>query len=109
MIKDLVKWIFKIIYHITNYKIINTMNNTFIRMLRDIDLLYGFIYKCACLTNDLYELNNYSHLVLELYNNFVLPIINITKDKHGNEYNKNIKDTKNVDNICSYLINTCSE
>ena len=109
MIKDLVKWIFKIIYHITNYKIINTMNNTFIRMLRDIDLLYGFIYKCACLTNDLYELNNYSHLVLELYNNFVLPIINITKDKHGNEYNKNIKDTKNVDNICSYLINICSE
>ena len=30
------------------------MNNTFISMLRDIDLLYEFIYECACLTNDLY-------------------------------------------------------
>ena len=47
------------------------MNNTFISMLLDIDLLYGFIYECACLTNYLYGLNNYSHLVLELCNNFV--------------------------------------
>ena len=85
------------------------MNNAFISMLRDIDLLYGFIYKCACVTNDLYELNNYSHLVLELCNNFVLSIINITKDKHKKEYNKDIKDTNNIDNICSYLINICSE
>ena len=85
------------------------MNNAFISMLRDIDLLYGFIYECACLTNDLYEINNYSHLVLELCNNFVLSIINITKDKHKKEYNKDIKDTNNVDNICSYLINICSE
>ena len=90
-------------------KIIIKMNNTFISMLRDIDFLYGFIYKCACLTNDLYGLNNYDHLVLELCNNFVLPIINITKDKHKKEYNIHVKYTKNVDNICLYLMYICAE
>ena len=85
------------------------MNNTFISMLRDIDLLYGFIYECACLANDLYELNNYDHLVLELCNNFVLHIINITKDKHKKEYNIHVKCTKNVDNICLYVMYICSE
>ena len=38
-----------------------------------------------------------------------MPIINITKNKHIKEYNEHIKDTKNVDNICSYLMNICSE
>ena len=38
-----------------------------------------------------------------------MPIINITKNKHIKEYNKHIKDTKNVDNICLYLMNICSE
>ena len=38
-----------------------------------------------------------------------MPIINITKNKHIKEYNKHIKDTKIVDNICSYLMNICSE
>ena len=78
-------------------------------MLRDIDLLYGFIYECACLTNDLYEHTNYDHLVLELWNNFVLPIINITKDKHKKEYNTHVKYTKNVDSICLYLMSICAE
>ena len=32
------------------------MNNTFISMLHDIDLLYGFIYEWACLTDDLMSL-----------------------------------------------------
>ena len=109
MIKDLVKWIFKIISHITNYKIINTMSDTFISMIRNINLLYGFIYECTDLTNNLYEHNNYDHLVKQLCNEFVLPIINITKNKHIKEYNKHIKDPKNVGNICSYLMNICSE
>ena len=38
-----------------------------------------------------------------------MPIINITKNEHINEYNTHIKDTKDVDSICSYLINICSE
>ena len=46
---------------------------------------------------------------LELCNNFVLPIINITKDKHKKEYNIHVKYTKNVDNICLYLMYICSE
>ena len=80
------------------------MCDTFIGMLRDIDLLYGFIYECAYLINNLYEHNNYDHLVLELCNKFVLPIINITKDKHKNEYNTHVNDTKNFDSICLYLM-----
>ena len=38
-----------------------------------------------------------------------MPIINITKNKHIKENNKHIKHTKNVDNICPYLMNICSE
>ena len=85
------------------------MNDTFISMLRDIDLLYGFIHECAYLINNLYEHNNYDNLVIKLCNKFVLPIINITKKEHIKEYNTHIKDTKDVDSICSYLINICSE
>ena len=85
------------------------MNDTFISMLRDIDLLYGFIHECACLINNLYEHNNYDHLVKKLCNEFILPIINITKNEHIKEYNTYIEDIKDVDNICSYLMNICSE
>ena len=85
------------------------MNDTFISMLRDIDLLYGFIHECAYLINNLYEHNNYDHLVIKLCNKFILPIINITKNEHIKEYKTNIKNTNDVDSICSYLINICSE
>ena len=63
-------------------------------MLRDIDLLCGFIRECAYLINNLYEHNNYDRLVLELCNKFVLPIINITNDKHKKEYNTHLKTLK---------------
>ena len=84
------------------------MSDTFISMICNINLLYEFIYECTNLINNLYEHNNYGHLVKQLCNEFVLPMINIIKNKHIKEYNKHIKDTKNVDNICSYLINICS-
>ena len=85
------------------------MNDTFISMLRDIDVLYGFINDCAYLINNLYEHNNYDHLIIKLCNKFILPTINVTKNEHIKEYNTHIKDTKDVDSICSYLINNCSE
>ena len=85
------------------------MCDTFIIMLRDIDLLYGFIHKYAYLINNLYEHNNYDHLVKKLCNTFVLPINNITKDKHKKEYNTHVKDTKDVDSICLYLMSICAE
>ena len=85
------------------------MSDAFIGMIRNIDLSYGFIYECTNLINNLYKHNNYGHLVKQLCNEFVLPIINISKNKHIKEYNKHIKDTKNVDNICSYIMNICSE
>ena len=71
--------------------------------------MYGFIYECADLINNLYEHNNYDHLVTKLCNEFVLPIIDITKNEHMKEYNTYIEDAKDVDNICSYLMNICSE
>ena len=85
------------------------MTDAFISMIRNIDLLYGVIYECTDLINNLYEHNNYGHLVRKLCNDFFLPIINITKNEHIKEYNKHIKNTKNVDSICSYLMNICSE
>ena len=83
------------------------MCDAFIGMLRDIDLLYGFIHECAYLINDLYEHNNYDHLFKKLCDKFVLPIINITK--HKKEYNTHVKDTKDVDSICLYLMSICAE
>ena len=47
-----------------------------------IDFSYGFIYECANLINNLYGHYIYDHLAIKLYCNFVLPIINIIKDKH---------------------------
>ena len=84
------------------------MNYTFISMLCDIDLLYGFTHECAYLINNLYKHNNYDHLIIKLCNKFILPIINITKNEHIKEYNTHIKDTKDVNSIYSYLINICS-
>ena len=85
------------------------MSDTFIDMAHNIDFLYGFIYECTDLINNLYEHNNYDHLIIKLCNEFILPIINITKNEHIKEYNTYIKDTKDVDNICSCLVNICSE
>ena len=62
------------------------MSDTFIYMIRNIDFLYGFIYECADLINNLYEYNNYDHLAIKLYNEFVLPIIIIIKSEHIKEY-----------------------
>ena len=85
------------------------MCDAFIGMFRDIDLLHRFIHECAYLINNFYEHNNYDHLVKKLRNKFVLPIINITKDKHKKEYNTHVKDTKDVDSICLYLMSICAE
>ena len=85
------------------------MSDTFIDMICNIDLLYGFIYDCTDLINNLYEHNNYDHLVIKLCNKFILPIINITKNEHIKEYNTYTEDAKDVENICSYLMSICSE
>ena len=81
------------------------MSDTFIGMICNIDFLYGF----TDLINNLYEDNNYDHLVIKLCNEFILPIINITKNEHIKEYNTYIEDTKDIDSICSYLMNICTE
>ena len=47
-----------------------------------IDFSYGFIYECANLINNLYDYDNYYHLVIKLCSTFVMPIINIIKKKH---------------------------
>ena len=61
------------------------MSNDFIELINDIDFSYGFIYECADLVNNLYNHNDYNHLATKLYRNFVLPIINITKNEHMKE------------------------
>ena len=92
------------------------MSNDFIEMVNDIDFSYGFIYECANLINNLYNYDNYDHLAIKLYSEFIMPIINITKKEHIKEYNKhikniiyNLKSTKNIYSICSYLINIYCE
>ena len=90
------------------------MIHDFIKMIDNIDFLYGFIYECANLINNLYDYNNYDHLAIKLCSEFIIPIINITKKEHIKEYNEHIKDiidnlesTKDIHSICSYLMNIC--
>ena len=85
------------------------MSDDFIKMINNIDFSYGFIYECADLVNNLYDHYNYDHLAIKLYNNFVLPIINITKDEHIKEYNEHVKDSKYINRNCSYLMDICFE
>ena len=71
--------------------------------------MYGFIYEYNDLINNSFKHNNYDHFVIKLCNEFILPIINITKNEHIKEYNICIEDTKDIDSICSYLMNICTE
>ena len=57
----------------------------------------------------MYDHNDYDHLAIKLYRNFVLPIINITKDEHIKEYNEHVNDSKYIKRNCSYLIDICYE
>ena len=92
------------------------MSHDFIEMINNIDFLYGFIYKCANLVNNLDDYDNYNHLSVKLCNKFIIPIINITKKEHIKEYNEHIKNIidnlesiKDIYSICSYLMNICCE
>ena len=92
------------------------MSDDFIKMIGNVDFLYGFIYGCANLINNLYDYDNYNHLALKLCSKFIMPIINITKKEHIKEYNEHIKNiienlesTKDIYSICSYLMNICCE
>ena len=92
------------------------MNDDFIKMINDIDFLYGFIYECANSINNLYNYDNYDYLVIKLCSEFVMPIVNITKKEHIKEYNEHIKDitdsfesTTDIYSICSYLMRICCE
>ena len=73
------------------------MVHDFIKMIDNIDFLYGFIYECANLINNLYDYDNYDHLAIKLCSEFIMPIINITKKEHIKEYNELIKDI--IDNL----------
>ena len=92
------------------------MSHDFIEMINGIDFLYGFIYECANLVNNLYYYNNYDHLAIKLCSEFIMPIINITKKEHIKEYNEHIKNiidnlesTKDIYSICLYLMNIWCE
>ena len=92
------------------------MRYDFIKMISNIDFLYGFIYECANLINNLYDYVNYDHLAIKLCYEFIMPIINITKKENIKEYDEHIKDiianlerNKDIYSICSYLMNICCE
>ena len=78
------------------------MSHDFIKMIDDINFLYGFIYECAILINNLYDFNNYHHLAIKLCSEFIMPIINITKKEYIKEYNEHIKNI--IDNFESTKI-----
>ena len=71
-------------------------------MIFNIDLLYGVIYECADLVNNLYNHNNYYDFAIKLYNKFILLIIDIIEYERTRKYY-----TKNTENICSHLMDIC--
>ena len=62
-----------------NDDFINDFINYF--MINNIDFLYGFIYECANLINNLYDYDYYDNSIIKLCSEFVMPITNITKKK----------------------------
>ena len=85
-------------------------------MIDNINFLYGFIYECANLINNLYDYHNYDDLATKLCSEFIMPIINITKKEHIKEYNEHIKhiidnleSIKDIYSICSHLMSICCE
>ena len=92
------------------------MSHSFIKMINNIDFLYGFIYECANLVNNLYYYDNYDHLAIKLCSEFIMPKINITKKEYIKEYNEqtkniidNLESTKDIYSICLYLMNIFCE
>ena len=55
------------------------MIHDFIKMIDNIDILFGFIYECANLIN-LYDYDNYDHLAIKLCSEFIMPIILLKKN-----------------------------
>ena len=91
------------------------MCDDFIKTINDVDFIYGFIYECEKLINNLYEYNNYNYLAIKLCE-FVIPIIIITTKEHIEEYNghirdiiNNLEDNTDIFSFCSYLMNICQE
>ena len=70
------------------------MCDDFIKTINDVDFIYGFIYECAKLINNLYGYN-YNYLAIKLCEKCVIPIIIITKKEHIEEYNRHIRDIIN--------------
>ena len=68
------------------------MSHDFIEMINGIDFLYGFIFECANLVNNLEDYDKYNHLPVNLCNKFIIPIINITKKEYKKKYNEHIKN-----------------
>ena len=85
------------------------MRDDFIKTINDVDFIYGFIYECAKLINNLHRYDNYNHLAIKLCEEFVIPIIIITKKEHIEEYNRHIRDNTDIFSTCSYLMNICKE
>ena len=85
------------------------MSHDFIKMIDNIDFLYGFIYECANLIYNLYDYDNYNHLAIKLCSEFIMPIINITKKEHNKDIIDNLESIKDIYSICSYLMNICCE
>ena len=85
------------------------MCDDFIKTINDVDFIYGFISECAKLINNLHEYNNYNYLAIKLCEEFVMPIIIITKEEHIEEYNRHIRDNTDIFSTCSYLMNICKE
>ena len=85
------------------------MIHDFIKMIDNIDFLYGFIYECANLINNIYDYDDYNNLAIKLCSEFIMSIINIIKKKKRKEYNKHIKNIIDIRDICSYLMNIFCE
>ena len=85
------------------------MCDDFIKTINDVDFIYGFIYECAKLINNLHEYDNYNYLAIKLCEEFVMPIIIITKKEHREEYNMHIRDNADIFSTCPYLMNICKE
>ena len=61
------------------------------------------------INNNLHEYDSYNYIATKLCEEFVMPIIIITKKEHIEKYNRHIRDNTDIFSTCSYLMNICKE
>ena len=95
---------------------VKDIDDTFISIFFDINFEYAFIIKCVDIIDCAFKINEPSNLALKLYFEFIVPILNVIRDRYQHEYDlydpyieKAITNYENINNNCLCLFDNVEE